>query len=133
MYWPLRVTRDEIDYLCYVPTFRANAPDGVILCEIHALRLVPVPVSVRLPKTEEDRIRQRVLVNPPQAATAEQWARDFLNQNPSVRTAIQAMALTATVALVIAGIILCFDPAPGDEAASFAAAAALFRLATGKI
>lgn len=132
MFAPLRTTAQLSEWICYTPTFRVAAPPGVILYEIHTLARDREPVPIHLPKEQEKKVREAVEVSPPRSPNVEVWARNFLRDHPDVSQAIRAMALVAAVTAVLAAIVLLFDPVPGDEVASFAAAMALFRFATGR-
>jgi len=115
----------QIVYLCYVPTFRAAAPPGVVLYEIHKVsRQLPV-VPVPLPREARRRIRQGVA----QQGDFEARARRFLDANPDVAGWIRAIAALLAVAAVIAAILAVIDPVPGDEIVAASFAAALFRVA----
>jgi hypothetical protein len=118
----------EIIYVCYVPTFRAAAPAGVVLYEIHTLaRQLPV-VPVPLPREARRRIRQGVA----QQGDVEARARRFLEANPDFAGWIRAIAALLAVAAVIAAILAVIDPVPGDEVVAAMFAAALFRVALAR-
>lgn len=119
---------EEVRYLCYTPTRRA--PQGVILYEIHVVNRPRVPVPVQVPGDAADRIRRAARANPPTRQSAESWARQFLADNPTVGVVLRGLALAVGVVLLVAAIILIFDPVPGDEAACAGAAMWLVRLAT---
>jgi len=123
-------SREEVRYLCYTPTFRLPAPPGVILYEVHVVKRPRVPVPVPVPSEAAERIREAARANPPTQRAAESWARQFLADNPTVGVILRGLAIVFGIALVVAAIILIFDPLPGDEAACAAAAMWLLRLAT---
>jgi hypothetical protein len=116
----------QIRYICYTPTFRAAAPPGVILYEIHVVRRQPIAVPVPVPEQAPERLRRAI----PNTETAEEGAKRFLQQHPDIAVWIRRLALLLTVAAVLAAIIALIDPVPGDEVAAFTFASALFRFAT---
>jgi hypothetical protein len=126
MFYLLDATPHQIRYICYMPTFRAMAPDGVTLYEVHVLARQPVPVPVPAPDGARERVRQRV----PQPEGVEERARRFIQENPDIAEWIRRIALVLAVAAVIVAIVALIDPVPGDEVAAFAFASALFRFAT---
>jgi hypothetical protein len=119
----------EVVYVCYVPTFRAAAPPGVVLYEIHALARQRASVPVPAPQGAQQRVRQAL---PGNQDSVEARARQFLAANPDVADWIRAIAAVLTVAAVIAAIIALISPIPGDEVAAAGLASALFRLATAR-
>jgi hypothetical protein len=123
----VKVSRYEIKYICYMPTFRALAPPGVVLYEIHVIERPPDPVRVPVPEPEGVRERIRELVPLPE--TMEERARRFLTENPDVADWIRAIALLMALGSVLLAIVAIIDPVPGDEIAAFAFASALFRFA----
>jgi hypothetical protein len=125
----LQATPNQVVYLCYVPTFRAAAPPGVVLYEVHALARQRVPVPVPVPQRAPERVRQAV---PSEQEGVEARARRFLNENPDIAGWIRAIAAVLAVAAVIAAIIAVIDPVPGDEVAATAFASALFRIAMAR-
>jgi hypothetical protein len=131
MFYLLPPRPDEwLRYLCYQPTERENAPQGVILYEIHAIkRTTPIPVPVPIPQDVRDRMRQASRNRELQPATADSWARAFAREHPILIVALRALALIGGVVLAIAAVIAIFDPLPGDEVAAGAAASALVRFA----
>jgi hypothetical protein len=126
MFRVLDATPHQIRYICYMPTFRALAPPGVILYEIHVLVRQPVPVPVPAPQGAAERVRQAM----PRSEGVEQRARRFLQEHPDIAEWIRGIALVLAVAAVIVAIVALIDPLPGDEVAAFAFASALFRFAT---
>jgi hypothetical protein len=122
----------QFRYLCFAPTYRANAPPGVILYEVHVVERPQVPVPIQIPQDASDRLRRAARANPPNEQTAESWARKFLSENPIVGTALRALAFVVGVIVLIGAIILIFDPVPGDEAAAAAAAMWLISLSLGQ-
>jgi hypothetical protein len=128
LFMQLPATAGEFRWVCYTPTYRKPAPDGVILYEIHALQRAPVTVPV--PKEVKDKIKERVQRVPIPQGREEQWARDLLAEYPSLKTALKALMVVAALALIVIAIVAIFDPVPGDEAAAFLAAMALLRQAT---
>ena len=121
----------EIRYLCFFPTFRAGAPPGVVLYEVHVAKRPTVPVPVRVPNEVAEQLRQSYRSNPPTKDTADSWARRFVNEHPVMGMALRGLAAVFGAALVVAAIILIFDPIPGDEAAAGAAAMGLLAFAAG--
>ena len=61
----------------------------------------------------------------------ESWAKDFLGAHPIIRALLQTLAAAVGVVLLIAAIILIFDPVPGDEVVAASAGMALLKFATG--
>ena len=120
---------NEVVYICYVPTFRAAAPPGVVLYEIHAVARQRAPVPVQVPQGAQRRVRQAL---PGNQDSVEARARQFLAANPDVAGWIRAIAAVLAVAAVIAAIIAVIDPIPGDEVAAAALASALFRFAVAR-
>ena len=119
-----------IRYLCYQPTYRENAPDGVILYEIHAVKRPPqVPVPVPIPEDVREKMRQASRNKQLKPETAPSWARQFATEHPILIKVIQGLALIGGVALAFVAILAAFDPVPGDEVAAGAAASALIRFA----
>jgi hypothetical protein len=119
----------DVVYICYVPTFRAAAPPGVVLYEIHALSRQRAQVPVPAPEGAKQRVRQ---VLPGNQESLDSRAREFLAKNPDVAGWIRAIAAVLAVAAVIAAIIALIDPIPGDEVAAAGLASALFRFATSR-
>jgi len=131
LFYPLpSADQGEVRYLCYSPTYRLPAPPGVILYEVHVVKRPRVPVPVQVPEDAAERIRRAARANRPTQQSAESWARQFLADNPTVGLALRGLAIAVGVVLLIAALILIFDPVPGDEAACAAAAMWLVRLAT---
>jgi len=124
----LDATPAHITYLCYVPTFRAGAPLGVVLYEVHRLSREGAVVPVPAPKEAQRRVRQAV---PPQG-DFEERARQFLKANPDIAGWIRAIAAVLTVAAVVVAILAVINPIPGDEVAAAYFAAALFRVALAR-
>lgn len=122
----LDATSHQIRYICYMPTFRAAAPQGVTLYEIHVLARQQVPVPVPAPNRAQERVKQAV----PVAEGAEERARRFLQEHPDIAEWIRRIALVLAAAAVVVAIVALIDPVPGDEVAAFAFASALFRFAT---
>jgi hypothetical protein len=131
LFYPLPPRTDEmVRYLCYQPTYRENAPDGVILYEIHAVRRpIKVPVPVPIPEDVREEMRRASRNRQLQPATADSWARQFATDHPILIRVIQALALIGGVALAFVALLAIFDPVPGDEVAAGAAASALIRFA----
>ena len=129
LFCPLASTSDQIRYACYEPTRRAQAPEGVILYERHALsrRLAVNP----LPRDVQDAIRDSAQKSAPGRDTAEAWAVQLANSTPAVAQALRVLAAAGAVAAAVAAVALLIDPVPGDELAAFSAAAALLRVARG--
>ncbi|MBC7926165.1 MAG: hypothetical protein H7039_10965 [Bryobacteraceae bacterium] len=127
LYMQLPASGGEVRWVCYVPTYRKAAPDGVVLYEIHSLKRATVPVPVPVPKELSDQIKERAKRVPVRPGAEEQWARDFLSENPALKIALKALLVVAAVALIIVAIVAIFDPVPGDEVAAFMAAMALIR------
>jgi len=118
----------QFRYLCFQPTYRVEAPAGVILYEVHVVERPQVPVPIQIPQDASDRLRRAARANPPNEQMAESWARKFLSENPIVGTVLRGLAFVAGVIVLIGAIILIFDPIPGDEAAAAAAAMWLISL-----
>jgi hypothetical protein len=119
----LDATPSHLTYLCYVPTFRAGAPLGVVLYEIHRLSREGAVVPVPAPKEAQRRVRQAV---PPQG-DFEERARQFLKGNPDIAGWIRAIAAVLTVAAVVVAILAVINPIPGDEVAAAYRCCALSR------
>jgi hypothetical protein len=122
----LDATPHQIRYICYMPTFRAAAPQGVTLYEIHVFTRQPVPVPVPAPNRAQERVKQAV----PVSEGAEERARRFLQEHSDIAEWIRRTALVLAAAAVVVAIVALIDPVPGDEVAAFAFASALFRFAT---
>ncbi|HWB99078.1 MAG TPA: hypothetical protein VG672_20360 [Bryobacteraceae bacterium] len=120
----------EFRWVCYMPTYRRPAPEGVVLYEIHALKRTQVPVPVPVPKELTDKIKNRAERVPVRKGFEQQWARDFLIENPALKTVLKALMVVAAIGLIIVAIVAIFDPVPGDEAAAYLAAMALLQQAT---
>lgn len=126
LFYVLDSTPQQVRYICYVPTFRVEAPPGVILYEIHVLSRQAVRVPVPAPSGAQEKVKQAV----PRAEGAEQRARRFVQEHPDIAQWIRGIALVLAVGSVIVAIVALIDPVPGDEVAAFAFASALFRFAT---
>lgn len=124
-------TPNQLVYLCYVPTFRAAAPPGVVLYEVHAILRQHAPASVPVPAPERTQSRVRQAVSPDQESL-EARAQRFLSENPDIAAWIRALAAVLAVAAVITAIVAIIDPVPGDEVAAAALASTLFRIATSR-
>jgi hypothetical protein len=118
----------EVRYLCYFPTVRLAAPPGVILYEVHVITRPTVPVPVPVPSDVADKLRQAYRDLKARQIQTEAWARQFLTEHPVVGVALRGLAVVVGVALLVAAIILIFDPVPGDEAVAAGAAMMLLRL-----
>src|SRR5262245_340439 len=119
----------EITYLCYVPTARSAPMPGVVLYEIHRLAREQATSRVPAPRETQQRVRQAM---PRTDVDEDARARQFLDRNPDIAGWIRALAAVLLVAAVIATIIAVVDPVPGDEVATAAFAAAMFRVAMGR-
>ena len=121
----LDATSGQIRYICYMPTFRAAAPHGVSLYEIHVLTRQQVPIPVPVPNRTQERVKKAL----PVSEGAEERARRFIQEHPDIAEWIRHIALVLAAAAVIVAIVALIDPVPGDEVAAFAFASALFRFA----
>ena len=101
----------DLVYICYVPTFRAAAPPGVVLYEIHALARQRAPLPMPAPQGAKQRVRHGPSRD---QDSLEGSARRFLAANPDVAGWIKAIAAV----LAVAAIIALTDPVPGDEVAA---------------
>jgi hypothetical protein len=130
LFYELPSAMDEVRYLCYMPTYRLGPTPGVILYEVHVIKRPTVPVPVQVPDEVKEKLRQgyqeRKIYQ-----DDESWARDFLGAHPIIRALLQTLAAVLGVALLIAALVLIFDPAPGDEVAAASAGMALLKFATG--
>src|SRR5262249_27379307 len=125
----LQSNASEIVYLCYVPTARSAPMPGVVLYEIHRLAREQATSRVPAPQGTQQRVRQAV----PRTDTEEEArARQLPDRNPDIAGWIRALAAVLLVAAVIATIIGVVDPIPGDEVATAAFAAAMFRVVMGR-
>lgn len=129
MFLTLSSPKSIIRYLCYAPTFRLPAPQGVLLYEIHVAARPVAPVRVKIPSLVANKLRAKAQQSLPRNTSAEQWAREFMKENPNAAFVLRGLMKVAGAALVLAAIILVFNPAPGDEAAAAAAGMWLLKLA----
>jgi hypothetical protein len=122
----------EVRYICFFPTDRLPAPPGVVLYELHVMQRPIAPVPVPVPADAADRLKQAYQANKPIRGQEESWARRFVAENPKTGLVLRGLAYLLGAALVIAAIVLIFDPVPGDEAAAGAAAMAVLAFAAGR-
>ena len=85
-----------------------------------------------MPTEAADNLKQAYRTNPPTTSNAESWARSFVAENPSTGMVLRGLAYIFGAALVVAAVVLIFDPLPGDEAAAGAAAMAVLAFASGQ-
>ncbi|MBO0912140.1 MAG: hypothetical protein J2P13_10130 [Acidobacteria bacterium] len=116
---------EQITYICYEPTFRLQAPPGVILYEMHRLELKKVPVPVEAPQGAADRLRQAVLAGAHALEDLAAHAKAFLKANPDIANWIGALLAVCAVAVVIVAIIVLIAPAVAGVLAAMALAVAL--------
>jgi hypothetical protein len=132
MFYALPSAMSEVRYLCFYPTLRLPAPPGVVLYEVHVMRRPTVPVPVQIPDEAADKLRQAYRTRRPTQDSAESWARRFVRENPTTGLVLRGLAYIFGAVLVVAAIVLIFDPVPGDEAAAGAAAVAVLAFARGQ-
>jgi len=112
--------RDALRWVCFLPTDRVKPPDGVILYEVHSVRLDPEQAAV--PKLSPDAARrlreayqQALQLNGAGAAQETSWIDKHLQINAPDREQIRALVLVSGIALAAACIVTAIDPVPGDE------------------
>ena len=114
MYGLLSATPGGQKYVCYQPTFRRGAPDGVILYEIHSALPEPIPVPYRFRERARSALRE--------LKAMDVKAKEFLKENDDVSNWVKGLAIVAGGLVIIAAAI---DPVPGDEIAAAAFAESL--------
>jgi hypothetical protein len=125
------VRRGEVRYICYEPTYRLDAPPGVVLYEIHSVKAeVPEEVTERVPEETAEKVRAKYRQRQRLAPDDEGWARRVVHDHPELKPIILTILITGGVVAAVCAILTALDPVPGDEVACGTAAMALFRAAT---
>jgi hypothetical protein len=122
----------EVRFLCYQPTYRLAASDGVVLYELHVIERPTVPVPVPIPQEASEGMRDVSQRRQLSRANAEAWARQFLQEHPTLTTILQILVVVVGVVMLVVALIALFDPVPGDEAAAAPAAMARIKHAAGR-
>ncbi|QHV96276.1 hypothetical protein [Spirosoma endbachense] len=134
LFYPLPPKSNElVRYVCYHPTFRDHALQGIILYEVHAIkkgdtkRLPIVPVAI--PEAVQEKMKKSYKQGEIKEQTTAIWAKQFGSEHPVLLQALRGLILVAGIAAAIALVVAIISPIPGDEVLAAQAAASLIALA----
>jgi hypothetical protein len=126
LYHRLRPKPDEAErFLCFMPTHRMNAPRGIILYEVHAVRQPsendedglrpPLGPPLVIPDQTRENLRRRYRERPPTEENVDQWAREFLRDNPALPFILQMLVFLAGMLYVLAVLVAMLRGLPGAD------------------
>ena len=111
----------EARWICYQPTYDLDASQGVILYEIHSVRLAdPKLVPVPIPEDVRRQLEEAVRANRPTEESAKGWAQWVLNSNPALKAALVLLVAAIGAAALIALIVASLEVAVGVACAAVA-------------